>query len=54
MSAERGPDEPIGSWTLIEAVQTSGDLGAGEAVGQPQRDLPGESASRHRDLLHDR
>jgi hypothetical protein len=40
MRAEWEPDELIGSWALIEAVQTSGDLGVGESVGQPQRDLP--------------
>ena len=37
------------------AVEASGDLGIGEAVGQPRRDLLafllGESASRHRGLL---
>jgi hypothetical protein len=58
MRAEWEPDELIGSWALIEAVQASGDLGTGEAVGQPQHDLsavlPGESASRHRDLLRGR
>jgi hypothetical protein len=38
-------------------VEAPGDLGVGEAVGQPQRDLLafllGEPASRHRDLLGD-